>query len=136
VPIREELNQPIFRRILARAIAEGLATLKQAGIKPQKLGKAHPSIIPHVLRLPTRLFRIVASSMIKIDPQARSSMWEDLERKRMTEIDYLNGEIVRLAQQHNIQVPCNETIVKLIREAEQKRAGSPCLPANQIWQMM
>jgi 2-dehydropantoate 2-reductase len=30
---------------------------------------------------------------MKIDPEARSSMWEDLQRRRRTEIDYLQGVI-------------------------------------------
>ena len=34
---------------------------------------------------------------MKIDPQARSSMWEDLQRGRRTEIDYLQGVIIELA---------------------------------------
>ena len=36
--------------------------------------------------------------MLAIDPQARSSMWEDLLRGRTTEIDHLQGAILALAK--------------------------------------
>jgi len=56
-----------------------------------------------------------------IDPVARSSMWEDLERGRPTEVDAINGEVVRLAAQHRMPAPVNERLVQLIHEAEQTR---------------
>ncbi len=34
--------------------------------------------------------------MLAIDPEARSSMWEDLTRGRPTEIDYLQGAVVAI----------------------------------------
>jgi 2-dehydropantoate 2-reductase len=57
--------------------------------------------------------------MLAIDPLARSSMWEDLELGRATEVDWLNGEVVRLAQKQGRRAPVNARLVELIREAEQ-----------------
>jgi 2-dehydropantoate 2-reductase len=67
--------------------------------------------------------------MLKIDPHARSSMWEDLSKGRPTEIDELNGEIVRLGAAHGVATPVNARIVALVRKAEAARAGSPGLSA-------
>lgn len=39
----------------------------------------------------------LARRMLAIDPEARSSMWDDLQRGRPTEIDELQGAILRLA---------------------------------------
>ncbi|KWV22243.1 hypothetical protein LA733_3428 [Leptospira interrogans] len=47
-----------------------------------------------------------------------SSMWEDLVKKRPTEIDSLNGEIVKLADVMGHPAPFNREIVRLIKEAE------------------
>jgi 2-dehydropantoate 2-reductase len=55
---------------------------------------------------------------VSIDPNARSSMWDDLEAKRPTEIDYIQGEIVALANRLGRQAPVNARLVGLIREAE------------------
>jgi len=43
------------------------------------------------------LFQLTARGVLAIDPLARSSMWEDLQAGRATEIDWLNGEVVRYA---------------------------------------
>ena len=47
-----------------------------------------------------------------------ASMREDLLRKRRTEIDALNGAIVRLGEKHTIQCPVNRLLTRLIRARE------------------
>jgi 2-dehydropantoate 2-reductase len=59
-------------------------------------------------------------------------MLDDLERGRVTEVDYLNGEIVRLAEKHGIPVPANRAIVALLKDAEAKHAGSPKIGAAEL----
>jgi 2-dehydropantoate 2-reductase len=127
IPLREELAQRGYRRIIAAAMDEALAVLRLAGIRPARSGKLIPGLAPRILRLPNRLFFRVAASMIKIDPRARSSMWEDLQRGRVTEVDYINGEVVALAARHGGAAPVNAGLVALIRQAE--RAGTPGLSA-------
>jgi 2-dehydropantoate 2-reductase len=65
--------------------------------------------------------------MLAIDPAARSSMWEDLERHRPTEIDHLQGAILALADRTGVRAPLTERIVRLVKNAEAARAGSPRL---------
>jgi 2-dehydropantoate 2-reductase len=127
VPIREQISDRTYRKIMSRVVREALRAMKAAGIKPVRLGRMLPGIAPYVLDLPDVLFMRVASAMVKVDPTARSSMWEDVERGRTTEIDYLNGEIVRLAEAHGMDAPLNRRIVALVREAEAKKKGSPGL---------
>ena len=69
---------------------------------------------------------------MKIDPEARSSMWEDLQRGRVTEIDYLQGVITEIADRHGLQVPLSRRIVALIRAPKQNARGSPGLTPEQI----
>lgn len=47
-----------------------------------------------------------------------SSMLQDLEKRKRTEIDYMNGAIVRLGKVHGIKTPFNETVVNLIKTLE------------------
>jgi 2-dehydropantoate 2-reductase len=49
----------------------------------------------------------------------RSSMVQDLEAGRRTEIDYLNGAIVRMGREAGIDTPVHESIVALIHAREQ-----------------
>jgi 2-dehydropantoate 2-reductase len=70
---------------------------------------------------------------MKIDPEARSSMWEDLQRGRRTEIGYLQGVIAEIADRHGLQVPLSRRVVALIGDAEAAGKGPPGLTPEQIW---
>jgi 2-dehydropantoate 2-reductase len=131
VPLREELANRTYRRVFAACMKEGLRALSVAGIVPRIDQPLRPWLVPTLLGLPNVLFRQVAARMIRIDPQARSSMWEDLERGRTTEVDALNGEIVRLAARAGLPAPVNAAIVALIKEAEGH--GSPRLSADALY---
>jgi len=50
----------------------------------------------------------------------RSSMLNDIERGKKTEIDFLNGVFVDLGKRHNIPTIVNETIVREIKFLESK----------------
>jgi 2-dehydropantoate 2-reductase len=91
-----------------------------------------PRAIPFILRLPDWLFRLVARRMLAIDPQARSSMWEDLRQRRPTEIDHLQGAILALAGKAGVAAPLAERVLRLIKGAESARAGSPGLRPDQV----
>jgi 2-dehydropantoate 2-reductase len=131
IPLAAELGDKRWRRLLARQIDEGLKVLKAAGIRPARIEGVPPAAVPRILRLPNWLFRRVAASMLAIDPQARSSMWEDLEARRATEIDHLQGAILTVAAKAGVRVPLTERIVRLVKDAEAARAGSPGLaPAS------
>jgi 2-dehydropantoate 2-reductase len=45
----------------------------------------------------------------------RSSMLQDFDRKRQSEIDFINGAIVREAQAMGLEVPVNRTLTRLVR---------------------
>jgi 2-dehydropantoate 2-reductase len=132
VPLRAQLHERDYRRVMAACIREGLAVVRAAGLPLARVGRMIPAVAPFVLSLPDILFFRVASTMVKIDPQARSSMLDDLERHRVTEIDYLNGEVVRLGEAHGIPTPVNRKVIALVREAEGKRGGSPGISASRL----
>ncbi|RLF16892.1 MAG: 2-dehydropantoate 2-reductase, partial [Thermoprotei archaeon] len=48
----------------------------------------------------------------------KNSMLQDLERKKRTEVDYINGAIVRSAQQVGMEAPLNEALTKLVKAME------------------
>lgn len=119
LPLKEELSQRGYRRCLALAQRETLEIFAAAGIRPAKLTPLPPGWIPGVLELPDFLFRRVAGKMLAIDPLARSSMQDDLTEGRKTEVDWLNGEIVRLAASVGRKAPVNARLLALIKEAEE-----------------
>ena len=131
-PLIVQLSDRRWRRLLAAQMREALAVLQAANIRPARMEGVAPAMIPRILRLPDWLFRRIARRMLAIDPQARSSMWEDLDRRRTTEIDYLQGAILGLAAQKGVAAPTTERVVRLVKQAEAARAGSPALTPEQV----
>jgi len=81
----------------------------------------------------TEAVRIVKRKRIKLtfdDPLAKvetvcestannySSMLQDVLRKKRTEIDFINGVIVRLGQEMGINVPTNKLLLDLVKTIE------------------
>jgi 2-dehydropantoate 2-reductase len=122
LPLRQQLRDRDSRLVLAACVDEALWALRGAGITPAQITNIKPTEITKVLRLPTFLYSLLAMRKLKIDDRARSSMAEDLQRGRPTEIDELNGAVVRLAQERGLAAPKNQRICELVRAAE---AGDP-----------
>jgi 2-dehydropantoate 2-reductase len=132
LPLRAQLAQRPWRRLFADQVEEALAAIKAEGIRPVSAAPLPVSFMPPLLRLPDTLFQVVLGRTMKIDPEARSSMWEDLQRGRRTEIDYLQGVITEIAARRGLAAPLSRRIVELVRKAEADSKGSPGLTPGQI----
>ena len=132
LPLRRQLAQRPWRRLFADQVAEGLAAIRAEGIKPVSPTPIPLAWMPPLLRLPNVVFEPMLGRTMKIDPEARSSMWEDLKHGRRTEIDYLQGVITEIAERRGLKAPLSRRIVELIRQAEREAKGSPGLTPEQI----
>jgi len=56
-----------------------------------------------------------------LPPEFKTSMLQSLEKGALTEIDFINGSVVRAGQHVNIPTPVNATLVALIKGVERKR---------------
>jgi 2-dehydropantoate 2-reductase len=72
------------------------------------------------VQLPDRYLNEMLSKLQ--ESHHRVSMLQDIDNKRKTEIDYINGAIVKLGKKHNVPTPVNETIVNLIHYLESRNA--------------
>ena len=117
-PLKTQLSQRAYRCCLALLVDEALAALARAGIDPAQVTRIAPRRLPLLLRLPDFLFTRIAAQMLRTDPEARSSMAEDLQAGRLTEIDYLNGAVVALATAYGGDAPANRRMVALVRQAD------------------
>jgi 2-dehydropantoate 2-reductase len=125
LPLREQLSQRNGRRCLALAQREALEIFQAAGLPVARLTLLPPAWLPRVLALPDVLFSLIAARMLAIDPLARSSMWDDLKAGRRTEVDYINGEVVTLADAHGCPAPINARLCALVHAAEQSPRAWP-----------
>ena len=58
--------------------------------------------------------------VINLTQNNYSSMHQDIAHKRQTEIDYINGYLVKLANKHRIPVPTNKKLLDSIRLLSQQ----------------
>jgi 2-dehydropantoate 2-reductase len=124
LPLRTELLDRGYRRCFAALVDEALGVLGAAGIQPARITPLQMARLPALLRLPTPLFRVIAARLLRIDPQARSSMADDLARGRTTEVDALCGEVVRLAASLGRAAPVNRRLAELIRADPHPRSST------------
>ena len=68
--------------------------------------------------------------MLTIDPSARTSMAHDLDAGRRTEIDHLQGEVLRLARAQGRDLPVMAAITRAIARAEAGEASLPLSPGD------
>lgn len=132
LPLRDQLADRRWRRLLAAQAAEALRAIRAGGKRTTRIDGVDPRLIPFVLRLPDFAFRLFARRMLTIGPTARSSMWDDLEKRRPTEIDELQGAVVALAQATDTPAPTCAHIRRLVRQAEAAGSGSPRLSPDEV----
>ena len=57
------------------------------------------------------ILAVVYSVAEKRHSRNTSSMLQDVQKKKMTEIDSINGYIIQLAKRNDIEVPVNEALL-------------------------
>lgn len=117
LPLRQQLLDRHFRCLLADLQEEALSILDRAAEPVAQVTPLPPRWLPRLLRLPTWLFKPLAARMLRISPEARSSMYDDRLAGRSTEIDDLCGAVVRCAEGVQQQAPKNLALACLVRKA-------------------
>lgn len=121
LPLRTELLDRDLRRCVALCQAEANRVFTAAGVVSRVPIAVPAGMLPSVMRLPTPVFRRLARAVMRVDADGTSSMNDDLVRGRPTEIDILQGEVVRMGRYLGVETPACAHIVELVHEAE--RAG-------------
>jgi 2-dehydropantoate 2-reductase len=49
------------------------------------------------------------------------SILQSIKRGRASEIDYINGEFIRLAEAQNLEAPLNKRLVEMVHSVEQNK---------------
>jgi 2-dehydropantoate 2-reductase len=112
---------PYLRQLAVRVMREGIKVVNRAHIRMETLPDASVTLVQMMAILPIQLAAsITAGRVRRIQSEwpLIGSTLQSLRRGRPTEIDYLNGEIARLGQQHNIATPLNTAIVEMVHQIE------------------
>ncbi|OGP85859.1 MAG: hypothetical protein A2Z08_01960, partial [Deltaproteobacteria bacterium RBG_16_54_11] len=120
--VQEVYADPYLSRLVIRLLREGLAVVQRAGIKLESLPDVSVALIRLLGRLPVRLAARLASAKVRrtvSDAPIFGSTLQSLRRHRLTEIDYLNGEIVRLGAEAGVPTPLNAIMVAMVHHVEE-----------------
>jgi 2-dehydropantoate 2-reductase len=95
-------ERPDLRRLVSGLVDEGKAVAAAQGIE---LDADPEELIDHAARP-------------EVAYDHKASMLQDVEARRATEVDFLNGGIVRFGRENGVPTPLNEAIVALIKGVE------------------
>lgn len=84
----------------------------------QLIDEARTVAAAHDIELPSDDVLDSVQSKVGTYPSHKISMHQDIERERKTEIDELNGAIVELAVEVDVDVPMNRAVTNLVRGIE------------------
>lgn len=117
-------SNPALCRAAVRLMQEGARVTRAHGVTLEPLPDTPAGLLKLMLRLPVGLAsRLVAMGFRRaMRPRETLALYgstlQSLKRGKPTEIDYLNGEIVRTGHQHGIPTPYNERAVAMVHEVE------------------
>jgi 2-dehydropantoate 2-reductase len=95
-------EDPALRRLVSGLVDEGKAVAGAQGIV---LDADPEELIDHAARP-------------EVAYDHKASMLQDVEARRETEIDYLNGGVARFGREHGVPTPLNEGILALVKGLE------------------
>jgi 2-dehydropantoate 2-reductase len=95
-------EDPELRRLVTGLVDEGKAV---AAAQEIELDADPETLIDHAARP-------------DVAYEHKASMLQDVEARRQTEVDYLNGGIVRFGREHGVPTPLNEAITALVKGVE------------------
>lgn len=118
--VQQTVADARLRRVLAASLRETVRLANAIGIRFASLqglpGWALPWLGRGSLWLAGRLPVVLARRMGEV-PNPASTL-QSIRRGQLTEIDFLNGAVVRVAAAHGREAPINAALVELVHEVE------------------
>jgi len=109
-----------LRKISVMALKEGFQVIEKAGFRTAPLPGVPAPFMEFILRSPVSIAAWTLSLAMGSGNTLGSTL-QSLRRGRPTEIDYLNGEIVRLGQQVGLATPYNTRVVEIVKGVEKSQ---------------
>ncbi len=135
--ISTNVIETIWRKVMVNVCVSALAAV--TGLKTRELAEVTPA--PVLMRLLLdEAVRIAAASgvllladelyekalaVFRAQGENKASMLVDIEQGRRTEIDSINGAVVREARKRGLECPYNETLTLLVKVLENRKQAQP-----------
>ena len=130
----ENLQQSIWKKICVNGTANALCTVLECRLSTLNASEYALNLVykltQEILAVATidgvhlnvdDIYDYLVDLNHKVGPHF-PSMYQDLiNNQRLTEIDYINGAVARLGQEHGIDAPVNQFVTNLIHAKESQR---------------
>lgn len=118
--MQDTFKDPEMSRISINIWKEGINIVSKAGINLVSLPGFPLENITKLIAIPVidavRIFSGIMSNLSK-EP-LYGSILQSIKRGRTSEIDYINGEFVNLAEKNNLSASLNKKLVEMVHEVE------------------
>lgn len=114
----ESIANPQACRVVLLVVTETYAVGEASGVKFANLMGVSPSIVlVHNREEYEKAAKLMEFAFSK-HGATKPSMWQDIEKGRKTEVDFVNGYVVRKAKKVGMQAPANELVTRIIHQIE------------------
>jgi 2-dehydropantoate 2-reductase len=119
-PLNACVRDPLIAEFAVAQLKESFGVLRAAGIPLINMPGAPMKLFSLALSLPAFVGKRISRKNLGSHDQVAivTSTLQSLLRKQPTEIDYLNGEFVRLGEKTGFPVPVNRAIVEGVKQIE------------------
>lgn len=99
-------EEPPLKAVALAAVGEAIAVARAAGVSLS-------------MDAPERAWTLAAEGL---SPAFKTSMLQSIEKGSVTEIDYINGSVVRWGERYGVPTPVNATLVACVKGIERAMA--------------
>ncbi|MFH0763149.1 MAG: 2-dehydropantoate 2-reductase [Candidatus Omnitrophota bacterium] len=123
VSMQEAFSDINVARISIAIWKEGLQAAERAGIELVSLPDFPLERVTKLAALPIlEAAKIFSGIMLNLSKEPLyGSILQSIKRGRASEIDYINGEFLRLAQDNKLDAPLNKKLVKMVHKVEKTK---------------
>lgn len=118
--MQETFSDMEMCRLSILLLKEGLGIIQEAGIALESMTNFPKERILGLAAMPTdQAAAIIQKTLMGLSKEPLyGSILQSIMRQRASEIDFINGEVVRLAKHLKIAVPLNERVVDMVHDVE------------------
>ena len=117
-------RDPLLRSLALGLMREGITVAKRAGVRLESIPGTSLPLVRLVAYLPAALAGALAArkaAQLETRWPQKGSTWQSVVRGQPTEVEYLNGEVVRLGRELRVPTPLNALAVSLMGRVSSTR---------------
>jgi len=124
ISMQEAFSDERISRISIAIWKEGWDIINKSGISLTSLPNFPVERLTGLVNLPlAQAAQIFSGIMVNLSKEPLyGSILQSIKRGRSSEIDFINGELVKLAKDNNLSAPLNQKLVDMVHEVEKTGA--------------